>query len=209
VIRPRREIIAEGSEIAETKLIVSGWAARVRHLPDGRRQFLSMILPGDLIGHCRQPNPLAVSTVITITRVALCAAPSAAELPTLARAYAMSGALEEAYLLSHITRVGRLHAQERIADLMLELLERLQLAGLAPDGSFDFPMTQEVVSDALGLTSVHVNRMVQAMRREGDIIWKSGRLKIANPARLARSTGRAATRVSADQTWNGIGATPR
>ena len=195
--RPRREILTEGARIGSPRLIVRGWAARMRVLSDGRRQFLSLLLPGDLIGLCNQPDPIAVSTFIALTDMTLCPAPDASELPALARAYGVSQALEEAYLLEQITRLGRLHAQERIASLFLELNERLALAGLATGGTFELPLTQETLSDALGLTAVHVNRMLQQARRADQLDWRQGRVSLRDPAALARMIGRSPVRVSA------------
>lgn len=196
-LRTRSELASEGQEIAEPRLVVSGWAARARLLADGRRQFLSFLLPGDLIGLSRQPRPLAASTVVALTDVTVCAAPPTHASPLLAEAYAVSQAMDEAYLLDHITRLGRLNAQERISDLLLELHERLDLAGLVAHDGFELPLTQETLADALGLTSVHVNRMVQLMRRDGDLQWRGGRLTLPDPAALARKVGRTPIRVSA------------
>lgn len=193
----RSDLINEGEEIGRPLLILEGWAARIRLLEDGRRQILSLLLPGDLIGSCRQSRPLAVSTISAITGLRLCPAPSAEDLPDLAEAYAVSGALEEAYLLANITRLGRLTAYERICDLLLELHERLSLAGLTGHGAFYVPMTQEMLADATGLTSVHVNRTLQALRHERELSWKSREVVLADPARLAAQTGRRPVRVSA------------
>ena len=130
-LRGRRDIMAEGARISGPRLIVSGWVARARVFPDGRRQLLSFLLPGELIGLCGHPSPLAVSTLTAMTDVTLCPAPPADENPSLARAYAVSQAIDEAHLLDHITRLGRLNAQERIYSLLLELNQRLSLGGLA------------------------------------------------------------------------------
>jgi CRP-like cAMP-binding protein len=192
----RRELITEGRPIPGPLLIVDGWAARVRILPDGRRQFLTFLLPGDLIGMCHQPRPLAVSTVITLNDVTACPAPLG--VSAIDAAYRMSQALDEAHLLSQIIRLGRLNAEERIGDLLLEFNERLTLAGLSIDDSFSVVLTQEMLADALGLTSVHVNRMLQSMRRAGDVVWKGGHVRLPDVARLARRIGRVPMRVTDD-----------
>jgi CRP-like cAMP-binding protein len=189
-VGPRFELLHEGRSIRERLLILRGWAARMRVLEDGRRQIMSFLLPGDLVGNCRHPCPVAVSVVATLTDVEFCAAPDAERLPCLAEAYAISGAMEEAYLLAQITRLGRLNAEERLTDLLLELLERLERCGLASHQSFDFPLTQEVLADMTGLTPVHVNRMIQLLRRQGAITLKGGRLTIAGAEMLARRIGR-------------------
>lgn len=192
-VRRRRDILGEGKPIAGAQLLVQGWAARVRIFADGRRQFLSFLLPGDLIGFCRQPAPLALSTVTTLTEVQICPAPDTAALDT---AYAMSSALDEAYLLEQIIRLGRMTALERIYSLFLELHERLSRAGLVTQTGFDMPLTQEMLGDALGLTAVHVNRMLQDARRTGLLEVTGGRVRLYDPAALAEQIGRDPVRVS-------------
>ena len=198
-VRVRRELQTEGRPVQEAQLIVSGWAARVRILLDGRRQFISFVLPGELIGMCHQPQPLASSTVVALTNLLVATPPSPAEGDGLGRVYRISAALEEAYLLAQITRLGRLDAHERIIDLLLELEERLALAGLADEGRFELPLTQEMLGDVLGLTSVHINRMLQQARRNGELDWRNSRVHLQHSAALARSVGRASTRVTALQ----------
>jgi CRP-like cAMP-binding protein len=192
----RLEVLTEGKEILRPLLILEGWAARTRLLEDGRRQILSLLLPGDLIGHCWQTRPLAVSTVIALTGLKLCPTPAVDALSDLREAFAVSRALDEAYLLANITRLGRLTAYERICDLLLEWHERLSLTDMAPDDSFTVPLTQEMLADATGLTSVHVNRTLQQLRREDAIRWKGRQVHLTDPVRLAAQIGRNPVRVS-------------
>lgn len=177
-LAPHEEILSERERISGATLLLEGWAMQVRVLADGRRQILDFLLPGDLIGHCHQEAPVASSTVITLTRVRICPAPDPMVSPTLDHAYRMSLALDEAHYLRQITRLGRMNAHERTLDLFLELYDRLALAGLATDGSFAMPATQEVLADLLGLTSVHINRVIQQMRKLGEIDWSRGHLKL-------------------------------
>ncbi|MEJ8630752.1 helix-turn-helix domain-containing protein [Sphingomonas sp. I4] len=114
----------------------------------------------------------------------------------LAQAYSVARALDEAYLLGHVVQLGRLNAQERISDFLLEIYERLSLAGLTVGGSFEMPLTQEMLADALGLTPVHVNRMIQQARRDGELMWKSGRVLLRDPERTARTIGRQSPQVT-------------
>lgn len=193
---PPAELLVEGQRITETLLFLDGWAARVRNLADGRRAIMNFLLPGDLIGNCDHDHPLAASTVVPLTRVVVCPAPPRGQWPALDRAYKLSRATEEAYLLAQITRLSRLNAHDRLADLLLELLERLDAAGLAPNGRYDFPVTQEVVGDALGLSTVHVNRTLQQIRRDSGIAWSGRRVHIADPDALREAIGRTAVRVT-------------
>ncbi len=191
----RRDLISEGMPIVEPVLILDGWAARVRQLVDGRRQILGFILPGDLVGYCGFDGAVAMTTIVGFTPLTVCALPSDTLSPTLRRAYAISGALDEAYLMAQITRLGRLSAYERIADFLLEMLERLSTAGMTHDDGFVMPLTQETLADTLGLTSVHVNRMLQQGRRSGDLEVSRSRVRVCHAEALTRTVGRQPTRV--------------
>ena len=194
--RPRRDLMVEGRDIASPHLILSGWAARVRILLDGRRQFLNFLLPGDVVGLYHHQRPLAPTSIITLTEVTTCTPPAWGANPSLDEAYGVAHALDEAFLLAQIARLGRMNAMERIGDLMLELQERLTMSDLTHGPSFELPITQETLADALGLTAVHVNRMLQAARRAGDLIWSSRSITIPDPKMLARKVGRVPIRVS-------------
>lgn len=184
----RNELVRHGEALTRPSLILSGWAARIRDLSDGRRQLLYLMLPGDLIGASACDDAVAATSVVAISEVTLCRLPRRSELACgagLLKAYNASCALDESYLLAQITRLGRLNAHERIADLLLELHDRLALAGLAGGGRLPLPLTQEMIADMLGLTSVHVNRMLQQLRREGSITLAGGMVMIHDPAGLA------------------------
>lgn len=181
----RREIVGEGEPVAERRAILSGWACRQRILSDGRRQIISFLFPGDLIGLCRHRDPVAETTILAVTEVVTCALPEPRGGESgLADAYALSAAFEEHYLLAQITRLGRLSAPERLADWLLETQERLALAGVARGDELPLPLTQEFLADTLGLTSVHVNRTLQAMRRDGLLASRSGTIVLVDRKRL-------------------------
>lgn len=151
---------------------------------------MSFVLPGELIGLCEQEHPRALSTVIACTPCLLCDAPRRGASMALDRAYAASRAVDEGYLLAQIARIGRLDAHDRLLDLLLELMERLELAGLAERGRFFLPLTQEQLADALGLTSVHINRMIQQARREGQIELQAKTVLIRDVDKLRAQLGR-------------------
>lgn len=196
-IPARREILTEGKAIREPQILLSGWAYRVRSLRDGRRQILGFLLPGDLLGNCRQANPVAVTSVMAMTPVDICPAPTPNQGGGgLAQAYAISGAIEEHYLFRQITRLGRLSALERIADWLLEIRERLSLSGLAVGNRFSLPLTQETMADTLGLTSVHVNRMLQTLRRSGAVEFTGGSVTILDEDQLSQLVEVQPARVS-------------
>jgi CRP-like cAMP-binding protein len=186
IVPARGEILAEGKPIRQAFILLDGWAYRARILSDGRRQILHMLLPGDLVGMCSHSNPTAMTEITALTNVVLCPAPPSRAGQVgegLAEAYALSRAHEEGYLLRQITRLGRLSAYERIVDWIVELDERLVLAGLDCAAGFHLPATQETIADMLGLTSVHVNRMLQSMRRDGYLRIDSGIVKVLDRGR--------------------------
>lgn len=199
IVGANLDVQAEGKPIVESVLVQSGWAARVRYLADGRKQILGLLLPGDLIGHCYQPFPVAISSIVALTKLTLCHAPSAEENQSLQHAYAISHSFDEAHMLAQIMRLGRMNAYERIADFFLELWERLTLAGLVSGNKMHHPLTQETVADVTGLSAIHVNRTLGALRRDGELIWETGAIRVPDPASLSARIARVPTKVTTAQ----------
>jgi CRP-like cAMP-binding protein len=187
------ELCNDGGRPSQPRIIVDGWAARSRILPDGRRQIFSFLIPGDGMGICTRPNPRALSATVALTPLqTVDAAPLHDALlrrdlrcSGLLEAFAIIGGLDEAMLLDHIVRLGRQTAYERTAHLILDLRERLAAVGMVEEDTFVLPLTQELLADALGISVVHVNRTLQQMRRGGLIETKHGRLKVLQPDSLA------------------------
>lgn len=188
----RHEISRDGQAIGHPLLLLSGWACRTRTLIDGRRQILGFVLPGELLGYAVQDQDVALVPLAAITELIVCPAPTfppGHDGHGLEAAYAASNTLDREYLFAQITRLGRMSALERITDWMLELHERLSLAGLVHANSFHLPVTQELIADALGMTSVHVNRTLQVMRREGLLELHGGTVTLLEPGRMAAMVG--------------------
>ncbi len=194
-----QELLGEGDIVSAPLLMLSGWAARVKILPDGRRQILNFLVPGELFGLDRHADPCASCSIVAISPASYCFAPRAPPGSALDAAYAMSQALDDAYMAAAIVRLGRMNARERLCDLFLELLERLRLSGTATADSYALPVTQEMLGDTLGMTSVHVNRSLQSLRRAEELRLASGRLTLAQPEGLAMRIGRTPIRVSSDR----------
>ncbi len=186
------ELLREGEIIAGPRYILEGWALRTRYLADGRRQIFGFVLAGDAIGLCEREQPLALTNLISCTPLALCDATAARpaclginrDFPEIARAHERAMALDEAYLLHQIIRIGRQTAYERLVHLILELHSRCFAAGLCNDTSFELPLTQEILADCLGLSIVHINRTLQTLRREQLIEQRSSLLTLKDKARL-------------------------
>ncbi|MDB5461067.1 MAG: transcriptional regulator, Crp/Fnr family [Caulobacteraceae bacterium] len=185
------ELVSERAPHFPSRFLISGWAARVRWLADGRRQILGFLLPGDGIGLCLRPHPLALATTVALTPlVTIDAEPvmravgGPAPPEDLAAAMQIASSMDEAALLNQVVRLGRQTAYERMCHLLLELYDRLSDVGLAEDQTFPMPLTQELVSDALGLSVVHVNRILQQLRREGLLDLRTGRASLLDIEQL-------------------------
>jgi CRP-like cAMP-binding protein len=192
LIKARHNIYRAGENLSGVPIVHSGWAARVRRLPDGRRQILSFILPGELIsaGAVFADRLSFHVEAITDVRYAVYRRTEPAELltrdPDLLQALISGCLAEKAELEELATDLGRRRAEERIARLFLQLRNRLQALGQAPGMSFDMPLRQQHIADATGMTVIHVGRVMGALRNDGIIQLSGGVLAITDLAALKR-----------------------
>lgn len=188
----KAQLQVEDERMRRPCYLVSGWACRYTELADGRRQIYDVILPGEGVGVCPQPRPLALTSVAALTRVELMDAtelvrPDAlAADPDLARALDRMADLDERRMLAQIARLGRMSALERMADLLLQLHDRLVVIGAVQKERFALPLTQELLGDLLGLSTVHLNRTVQELRRQKLITAERGFVELLDRASLTR-----------------------
>ena len=108
------------------------------------------------------------------------------ESTQLTRALWWSTMTDSAVLREWIVNHGSRDSRERIAHLMCEMLIRYRIIGQAADDSFPFPLTQEELADATGMTPVHTNRMIRDLRSEGLIELKGKILKVLDPQKLLK-----------------------
>lgn len=187
-------LIREGNLDAPLYTLLSGWAFRFKTLRDGRRQILNILLPGDFIGLQQRMQSAACHGVMALTEVRLCVFARDAlwqihsKLPHLGYDVTWLAAHHESLVDDNLLSVGRRTAAERMAALLLTLTMRT--AALEPRvlrEGMPFPLTQQHVADALGLSLVHTNRQLRALTREGLIQWPTpSRLHVTDLAALAR-----------------------
>jgi len=185
-IEARRNLY-RARELAKQVLIVrDGWAFRFAITPGGRRQILSLLLPGDILSSSFLFRDSLDFSAQALTTVHYCAF-DRQELQNRIRtnsqtfqAFANACVHEREESDARIADLGRRSAEERIVRFMLDLFERLRERGLAHDLSFAFPVRQQHIADALGLTQVHVSRVVTGLRRKGLIEFSGGTLKITD-----------------------------
>jgi CRP-like cAMP-binding protein len=175
--------------------VISGWIGRVRALADGRRQVLTTALPGEFIG--RHPNPLIDSMTIALTNaITLDIGPllealekdEAAAYGNLSLALVQVQHREQAQLAEQVVRLGRRTASERLCHWLLETHQRLERAGLVKLDSFPMPLSQDLMADILGLSVVHVNRVIQQLRRAGYLELARGSATLRQLRRLRAMT---------------------
>ncbi len=167
-----QDLVREGQHSPQCILLVDGFACRYRSLADGRRQILSFHIAGDFIdlqGYLLERLDHGIAT-LTPSKIALVAHTSITELlehPNIARLLWRDTLIDGAMHREWIVNVGRRTAYQRVAHVLCELMTRLQAAGLSREGVCDLPITQGELADATGLSTVHVNRVIQELRRDG------------------------------------------
>lgn len=191
----KRDIISEGDRPEHLHLIVHGWAARYKTLPSGSRQITAFLLPGDFCDlHGKVLRQMDHSIIaLTPCRVAWVASDRFDQLTIehsdLTRALWWGTLLDEAILRNWIVNNSRRSAHQRIAHLLCELHARVEIIGLVENDRLDFPLNQNDIADATGLTAVHVNRTLQRLRGEGLIELSQRVLTIKDIAELQRVAG--------------------
>ena len=185
-------LLQQGQSITGPRLLVSGWACQTRALSNGQRQIFAIVLPGDFIGLCWLPNPVALSSTVALTAVMTSDA-SVLQSSIRGDHFVRSGLREaltlksrhdEMRLMDHVVRLGRQSALARMASFVLELHLRLRQVGLADERVMPFPLTQDTLSGVLGLSLVHVNRTLQILRKDGLVHICSGSLVLLDRSGL-------------------------
>lgn len=184
----QKTLLREGEILTQMFTLYAGWAFCFKLLADGGRQILSFLIPGDSIvvdGLCFPHEPLPYS-VRSLTGISVCAfdladmiaLTSSTEVQTKRVAKALRN--HTSALNRRLVDVGRRSAMGRVSQLILEIEERMRQRDAVRDGAFHFPVRQEHLADALGLTTVYVNRTLDRLRKEGLIDFERDRMKITN-----------------------------
>jgi len=189
-VGPHQDTIREGDAPDDVHLIMDGFACRYQILPDGKRHIMAYLVPGDIcdfhvaiLGKMdHNIGTLTPCTLVEISHETI--HDISTKHPNLNRAFWWGTLVDEGILREWLVSLGRRSADQRIAHLFCELLIRLQTVGLANHNSFEMPLTQEELADTLGLSNVHVNRMVMELREKGLITTSGRRLTVHDVARL-------------------------
>ncbi len=177
-----KDLLYEGQGNQCAYILAKGWACSYKLLPNGLRQIVDFQIPGDFLGLRSVLFRTADHNVEPITPI------EASELtandlleaftatPRLATAVLWATSRDEAMVVEHLVGIGRRDAAQRMAHFLLELGARLKLVAMGTNKGFDCPLSQYLLADALGLSAVHVNRVLRQLREDGLLTFQKGKV---------------------------------
>ena len=184
------DLVREGDRPDRSMLVVTGFTTRYRDLSDGKRQITAIHIPGDFVDlHSfllkemdHSVGALSTCRVITFPHRNLTRLTE--QQPHLTRLLWLLTLLDSAINREWIVAMGRRSAAEQLAHLICEFCARLEVIGQVKDMTFTLPITQVELSDALGISPVHVNRVLQELRGENLFTWQNQTIRILDWPRL-------------------------
>jgi CRP-like cAMP-binding protein len=183
-------VVSDGQVATECCLIADGFCVRSKTLADGRRQILSIHIPGEI------PDLMSLFlhvmdhdlTTLTPCTLGFINHETLRKLhyrrPNVAEIFWRDTLIDAAMFREWIVNVGQRPAPARLAHVMTELRERLKMVGRAVGNSFEMPLTQEQIGEALGITAVHANRVIKQLRDDGIVEFHRGRVTVIDEARF-------------------------
>lgn len=194
-VKRGKELVHEGQTGHKVYILQAGWACSFKLLPDGGRQIIGFPIPGDCIGLRSVLLRTSDHSFSALTDAVVSGVDATAmlqlfnEFPRLAAAILWATSRDEAMIVEHLVSIGRRSALERTAHFFLELSERLRLVGLATEAEFPCPLNQYVLGDALGLSAIHVNRVLRQLRERQLLTLNRSNVVIHDAAALKQLAG--------------------
>jgi len=190
-VRRRTDLLRQGESTCWLPVVERGWLEHARLLADGRRCLVRFSLPGDLVDSALPAagRPQFTVTAVSEARVTLVDGAGFLEAlegdSAIARAFMNLQAAEQSRARERAVVLARMDAYERLGDVCLDLLSRLEVTGQANGGGFDLPVSQRSLGEFLGLHAVHVNRMFQRMEADGFIVRNGSHVRVVDRQGLA------------------------
>jgi CRP-like cAMP-binding protein len=187
----RGRIVEEGERPTHACMVLEGIVYRSKVAANGRRQIISFHVAGDMVDLQTVLFKVADHTIETVRNAAIVLIPhhailkAAEDYPALARAFWYDTLLDASIQREALLNVGRRDARSRTAHLFCELAVRLKRIGLVDAGSFELPLTQGDLADALGVTPIHTNRVLAKFRSQGLIAFNGRSVTIHDWRALA------------------------
>jgi CRP-like cAMP-binding protein len=175
-----RDLVHQGLTDQAAYILMSGWACSYKLLHDGQRQIVDFQIPGDFLGLRSVILHVSDHSVEPVTDIEVTEVHSSdlfkvfSETPRLATALLWTVSRDEAMVVEHLVGIGRRDAAERMAHFLLELGKRLSLVGMGSKAGYECPLTQYLIADAVGLSAVHVNRVLRELREQGMVTFRDG-----------------------------------
>jgi CRP-like cAMP-binding protein len=179
-LQPSRYLVRQGDRALFASVLLNGFAYRQKVVGDGGRQIVALQVPGDAVGMQNSLLKFADHSVQALSTIMVAHIPGqallalAAARPTIAQALWRDTLVDGSIAWEWMANIGRRNALMRLAHLLCEIALRLEAVTFQDGGMRKLPMTQEHMSDALGLTTVHVNRMVKELETN-ELITRKGR----------------------------------
>jgi CRP/FNR family transcriptional regulator, anaerobic regulatory protein len=200
-------LLRENDRLGELFVIKRGTMMSYVILPDGSRQILRFLFPGDMVAMSGLIYRGATETVMALTECAVAPverslfAATIVDHPRLAAMLLALDQMERVALTDRLAGLGRTSAKARVAALLIEIRDRLRERRAPTERSFVLGLTQEEIGDATGLTAVHVNRMLRQLEDEGLIAREGGRFTFLDEQGLMRAANHVERGGGIDLAW--------
>ena len=185
-----QDIVHQGQAKRAAYVLSSGWVCSYKLQSDGTRQIVDIQIPGDFLGLRSAVFRVSDHSFMPITTVAAAVVPTDDLLATFSKSPKLAAAIlwavsrDEAMLVEHLVGIGRRDAERRVAHFLLELAARLQLVGMGDRTGYDCPLTQYHLADTLGLSAIHVNRVLRRLREMEMVTFQHGHVTVLDDERL-------------------------
>ncbi len=184
------DLVHQGQADQTAYILAKGWVCSYKMLPNGNRQIIDFQIPGDFLGlrsvlfrtadHNIEPVTKVEASLVVVTDLL----EAFANTPRLATAVLWAASRDEAMVVEHLVGIGRRNALERTAHYLLEFGARLKLVGLGTKEGYACPLSQYMLADALGLSAVHVNRVLRQLREMELLTFQKGHVAFDDFDRL-------------------------
>src|SRR5215204_2675597 len=185
-LKADQDIVREGDRPTRSCALLDGFACTFKVTAEGKRQITAFHIPGDIPDLQSLHLEVLDTSLATLTRckVGFIQHEALQDLcdrhPRIAKALWRETLIDAAIFRDWTVNVGRREAYARIAHVLCELMVRLQVVGLTQDHTVQIPITQNEFADATGLSNVHVNRVLQALRSDGLIVLRGNTFQVVD-----------------------------
>jgi CRP-like cAMP-binding protein len=183
---PNKVIVAMDAATDHSTVVIEGVVARFRENDEGERQFIALAIPGDAPDLHTIVVPSHTVPLVTITKSAVVSVPHpalraiAAKYPALAEAFWRHSSIDAAITAAWVVNVNRRATRLRICHLVCELAVRFKTVPKDGELLVPFPLTQSHLANAIGVSQIHVNRTVKALRDDGVVVFAGRTAHIPN-----------------------------